>query len=401
MKKITTVTALLATSLSFSQKANTSSAAIAFNKYWSLKNANADLKKQAEELNDARVFIDKSYVHETTKNDPKTLFYYGKIYVEIPFCASSSGDETLKAVDAEEATKKGMAALKRSKELDKKERYTDDVNQYCDYRRQQFSKSGVDLYEKKEWEEATRQLLLAGAFGEILGIADSMHFFYGGLAAFNKEMWSTAEGAFNKTVQWGYQPNASIYYLSQSLQEQKKEAAAEDMLRKQVKKYPGNKEILVELINLYIDTDRKSEAIEALNETIALDPDNVRLIYTAGTIYENIEDFENAEKHYQKALELDPKDTEVLSAMGGLYFNKGADINNAANGLPLGDPNYDKMIEQSKSYFKQSVPLLEKAADASPEDINILIALRDAYGKVGNEEKFTEIKAKIAGLKKQ
>lgn len=401
MKKVLLVAAIGLTSVAFSQKGNTSSAGIAFKNYWTLKLSGGDIEEQAKELRDAKEFIDKSYVHADTKDDPKTLMYYGKIYVEIPFCAAMSGDEVLSAVDQQKAVEDGFAALKRSKEVDTKGRYEDDVDDYCNFYRQQLSQVGIKMYEEEKWAEASGALIGAGMFGDAMGVSDSIYFFYGGLAATNVDSLEMAEEAFSKTVEWGYQPGSSIYYLSQALQKQGKVEEAEKMIKEQVKRYPGNKDILIEMVNLYIDTDRKEEAVTALNDAIALDPNNVALVYTAGTIYENMEDFENAEKQYLKALELDGTDVNTLSAIGGLYFNKGADVNNAANKLEFGDPKYDSMVAESKDYFKKAVPYLEKATEAKPDNVTYWIALKDAYGKAGDVENFKKAKAKVAELQAQ
>lgn len=398
MKRLLLIATVALSSVAFSQKGNTSSAGIAFKNYWQLKLSGGDPEEQAKELKDAKEFIDKSYVSDETKDDPKTLMYYGKIYVEIPFCALMSGDEDLSAVDAEKAVEDGFAALKRSKEVDSKGRYEDDVNDYCSFYRTQLSQMGVKMYEEEKWAEASGALIAAGSFGEVMGESDSLYFFYGGLAAANIDSSRLAEEAFSKVVEWGYQPGTSTYYLSQALQKQGKTEEAEKMLNDQVKRYPGNKDILIEMVNLYIDTDRKEEAVTALNEVIALDPNNSILIYTAGTVYENMDDFENAEKSYNKALSLNEGDVNTLSALGGLYFNKGADVNNAANKLEFGDPNYDKMVAESKEYFAKAVPFLERTVEASPNDVNLWIALRDAYGKAGMKEKFLEAKNKVTEL---
>ncbi len=401
MKRLLLLATVLLTTGAFSQKGNTSSAGIAFKNYWTLKLSGGDPEAQAKELGDAKDFIDKSFVHEDTKDDPKTLMYYGKIYVEIPFCAAVSGDEKLNGVDSEKAVKDGFAALKRSKEVDTKGRYEDDVDDYCNFYRSQLSTVGIKMYEEEKFAEAAGALIGAGMFGEAMGTSDSIYFFYGGLAAFNVDSMSMAEEAFKRTSDWGYQPGTSVYYYSQSLQKQGKMDEAEKMIKEQVAKNPGNKDILIEMVNIYIDSDRKAEAVTALNEAIALDPNNTALVYTAGTIYENMDDFDNAEKQYLKAIELDAADVNSLSAIGGLYFNKGADVNNAANKLEFGDPNYDKMVAESKDYFKKAVPFLEKATEAKPEEVTYWIALRDAYGKAGDVENFKSAKAKVAALQAQ
>lgn len=390
MKKLFLIAALALTTAAFSQKGNTSSAGIAYSNYEKAF-FKGDYELAAKELKDAKEFIDKSYVHEETKDDPKTLMYYGKIYIAIPQCAAVSGDEELKAVP-EEAALKGFEALKRSKEVDAKGRYHDDVDDYCDTYRRLLSAQGIKLYEEKKWLEAAGGLIGAAAFGEIMGIKDSVFYFYGGLAAYNIDSLDMAEEAFAKTTEWGYQAPTSVYYYSQTLQRQGKGGEAETMLKDQVKKNPGNKDILVELVNYYIGADKKEEAVKFLNDAIAVDPENATLIYTAGTIYENMNDLENAEKSYLRALEINPNDGASLSALGGVYFNKGAELNNEANKLEFGDPKYDTMVADSKEFFKKAVPYLEKAVAATPDDCNFKIALRDAYGKAGDVENFKKMK---------
>jgi tetratricopeptide (TPR) repeat protein len=398
MKRLLLLATVAFAAGAFSQKGNTSSAGIAFKNYWTLKIKGGDIETQAKELGDAKEFIDKSYAHDDTKDDPKTLMYYGKINCEIPICAMMSGDERLNSYDAEATMTSGFAALKRSKEVDVKGRYEEDVDAYCNVYRGQYSQAGIKFYEEEKWTESSMALIGAGMYGEAMGASDSLYFFYGGLAAFNVDSLEMAEEAFSRTTKWGYQAGTSTYYYSQTLQKLGKTGEAEKMIKAQVARYPGDKDILIEMVNLYIDSDRKPEAVVALNEAIAIDPNNGALVYTAGTIYENMEDFENAEKQYLKAIELDGADVNSLSAIGGLYFNKGADVNNAANKLEFGDPEYDKMVAESKEHFKKAVPYLEKATDAKPDEVTYWIALRDAYGKAGDVENFKAAKAKVAAM---
>jgi tetratricopeptide (TPR) repeat protein len=398
MKRLLLLVTVAFAAGAFSQKGNTSSAGIAFKNYWTLKLQGGDSETQAKELGDAKEFIDKSYAHEDTKDDPKTLMYYGKINCEIPLLALLTGDERLNSYDAETLITEGFAALKRSKEVDVKKRYRGDVDDYCNFYRGQYSQIGIKMYEEEKWTEASGMLVLAGMYGEAMGASDSLYFFYGGLAAFNVDSLDMAEEAFSRTTEYGYQAGTSTYYYSQTLQKLGKTEEAEKMIKAQVARYPGDKDILIEMVNLYIDSDRKPEAVIALNEAIALDPNNTALIYTAGTIYENMDDFENAEKQYVKAIELDGADVNSLSAIGGLYFNKGADVNNAANKLEFGDPNYDKMVAESKAFFQKAVPYLEKATVAKPDVVTYWIALRDAYGKAGDVENFKATKVKVAAM---
>jgi tetratricopeptide (TPR) repeat protein len=399
MKKFFTLVALAGSVLTFAQKTNTTNAAMAYKAYEQVKYT--DAADAAKELIEAKKYIDLSAEHVDTKNDPKTLMYLGFIYVEIPICAAMSGDATLKAVDPEQAVEKGFKAFEDSKANDPKKTYADQIDDYCNFYRSNFANMGITSYEAGKYEEAMGGLLGAATFGEAMGIKDSAYYFYGGIAAFKIEKWKEAEEAFTKTVEWGYQPGTSVYYLSQTMLKLEKKAEVETMLKAQVAKYPKNKDIMIELINYYIDTDRKPEAVQILNDAIALDPTNPILIYTAGTIYENMGDFTNAEANYTKAQGMGDKNAGF--ALGSLYFNKGADLVAEANKLTFGTPEYqqkyDPMIEESKTYFNKAVPFLEQAAAENPKDLIVLEALKQAYGKVGNTEKFLEMKKKIDQIK--
>lgn len=399
MKKIFSLAAMVISVATFAQKTNTTNAAMAYKSYESAKYTDAE--QAAKDLKEAKQYIDLSAEHVDTKNEPKTLMYLGFIYIEIPICAAMSGDADLKAIDPEVSVEKGFDALKRSREVDTKETYTDQIDDYCNFYRSNFANMGITSYEEGKYEEAMGGLLGAATFGEAMGIKDSAYYFYGGIAAFKIEKWKEAEEAFTKTVEWGYQPGSSVYYLSQSMLKQDKKAETETMLKAQVAKYPKDKDIMIELINFYIDSDRKPEAIEVLNAAIALDQSNPILIYTAGTIYENMGDFTNAEKNYLKAKELGDKNAGF--ALGSLYFNKGADLVTEANKIPFGTPEYNEkyepMVAQSKEYFNKALPYLEQAAVENPKDLIVLEALKQAYGKVGNTEKFLEIKKKIEEIK--
>lgn len=400
MKKIISALFVFVATFSLAQKATTSSAGLAFKNYQELFAA-GEMDKAAVELADAKGFIDKAIVHVDTQNDAKTWMYYGFIYISIPMCAELSGNETLKSVSADSAFVWGFDALDKSKSLDKKGMYEDQIKEFCGLYRWQLSEAGIKMYDEGKYEEAAGGLMGAAMFGEAMGLKDSMFYFFGGISAYKIEKYEEASKAFEKTLEWGYKPASSASYLKDCYMKMGRNADAEKMLIDLKARFPKDKDVMIELINFYIDTDRKEDAIKVLNDAIALDPTNPILIYTAGNIYENMNDFENAEKNYLKAKELGYK--EAGFALGILYFNHGADINAEANKLEFGsaeyNEKYDAMVEESKLYFNKALPYLEQAATETPNDLVVLEALKQAYGRVGNTEKFVETKKRIEEIK--
>lgn len=383
----------------FSQKKNVVNAVLAYKNHGKDK-ASQDIESAAAAIIEAKEFIDLADVHEDTKGQAKTLAYKGMIYLDYAmFTAIAPENPTFKDADVEKIAEDGMAALKKVKDVDKKGLYEDKVGNYANAYRSQLSEFGRVAYSDKKYEDAMAGLLGAAEFGDIIGITDSSFYYYGGAAAFNAEKWEEAQAAFEKCVEIDYNAGSSAYYVSQSLQKQGKVDEAEASLKAMMVKYPDNKDIMIEMINLYIDTDRKEEAEKVLTSAIALDPNNTTLIYTSGTIYENLGRFEDAEAAYKKTIEIDASNTNAQFALGGLYFNKGADVNNEANKLPFGDANYDPMIAESKEYFQKALPFLEQAAVLEKDDVVILESLKAVYGKLQMTDKFLETKKRIAEIK--
>jgi hypothetical protein len=122
MKRLLLIATVAITSVTFSQKGNTSSAGIAW-KNFQTNLMGGDLDAAAKELADAKDFIDLSFVHDDTKDDPKTLMYYGMIYFTASTLVNQTEEDRLNEIDPLKAKVAGLAALKRSIEVDTKERY--------------------------------------------------------------------------------------------------------------------------------------------------------------------------------------------------------------------------------------------------------------------------------------
>ena len=393
-----TIGLVLLTSVSFAQKKNVQSASKYLNDAREAMR-DQDMEQAAKDFIGAKDYIDQASQHEDTQNDPKMFMYRGEIYLEMAgIVAIDSTNEAFAELDAEEMTEIGMNSLKKSKEVDDRERYHDDVNDYCNKYRVMAQNMGVAAYDNAEYAKATEALIGAGEFGKIMGVKDSMLYYFGGLAAIQSQKWEMAEKAFQNCVDWQYKTAESVGFLATALNEQGKTAEAESLLKKAVADYPKNVDILIQQINFFIDTDRSEEANGALQKAIDLDPENTALVYTSGNIYEQMGQFEDAEKAYSRTLELDPNHTNAKFSMGGLYFNKGADLYNEGNKLPPSDPKSTQMIEESKAMFNKALPFLEAAAEAEPEDVIILQSLKAVYGKLGMVDKFKETKARIAEI---
>lgn len=398
MKQIVLTLGLgLITAITFGQKSNVVSAAMAYNDYEEAL-GKQDIETAVKEIVVAKELIDKALVHEDTKNDAKCLMYAGKIYISstVAYAMDSSAFQGL---DLEKTANSGFAYFNKSKEVDSKERYKSDIDIFANRYRVMLANQGIAAYDAKQYEMASGGLLGAAKFGELLGVKDSLYLFFGGAAAMQIKEYTAAEEAFKECIAINYNTGESARMLVEALVSQGKKEEAEAALKSAAEKYPKNLQLLINLTNFYIDEKRVEEAEKAISEAIKLDPTNVALVYTSGIIYDGMMRTEEAESAYKKTLELDPKNTDAKYSLGVFYYNLGAESNNKANEHDINDPQYEVLIAEKTEYFRLSVEWLEKASADSPEDVVILEALKSAYGKAGDVEKFKLTKARIVELK--
>ncbi|MFK8046074.1 MAG: tetratricopeptide repeat protein [Crocinitomicaceae bacterium] len=398
MKKIMIIGLLLATSSVMAQKNMTTNAAMVWKSYQS-NMAAKNIDGAESDLVEAIGFITKAADHESTKNDAKTLMYKGKIYCEASKMGMTAKNEELKAYGNEETLEKGLAAFEKSAKNDSKGRYEDDIADYCQLIRSQSNNIGVQAFENKDFTKSMNAFLSSAKFGKAMGLTDTVTMYYGGIAAINAEEYENAIKAFSATSKLGFEVAASAQYLGTAYSKLDRSDEGEKVLSELLKNNPGNKDVMVSLINVYLGSDKKVEAEKVLTDAIALSPKSKELHFTVGTVYEEQERYQDAEKAYKKVLEIDPEYDKALLRLGAVYFNKAATINGKINELALGDPKEAEYRSEMTESFKNAIPYLEKANELTPNDKEILGSLRQAYYKTGNAEKAAEIKAIIDGLK--
>ena len=400
MKKLVLTSLMaVAVALSFGQKKNVSQAGLTMRDMDANKQK-GDFESLYKNGLEAKEYIDLAANHEETKNLAKTHWYKGKIYIELAVASQMMAEGSAEGMDAEKLMTEGLESLKKSKEIDAKKRYVDDVNNYVAAYRAQFTNMGITSFDEGNYEAAMGGLLGGALFADVMGDVDSVGYFYGGLAAVNAKQYEAAYEALGKSYELGYNPGDCVQYMVMSAKELgKSDEEVETLISEAKSKYPSDLGVMIQVINHYIDTDRKDDAAKALEGAIALDPDNVALMYTSGNIYEEMGNTDAAEKAFLKAVELAPKNVDALYPLGVHYFNRGADKNNEANKMELGDPNYEPYLAEADEFFKKSLTYLERASEAAPEDIDVLESLKLVYGKLKMMDKFKETKAKIQSLK--
>ena len=116
-------------------------------------------------------------------------------------------------------------------------------------------------------------------------------------------------------------------------------------LKEIVKKDPKNLPALVELGNLYFDTDQPKEAIEAYTRYLAVKPDNADVRTDMGIMYRKLGQFDKALEEFRKAAQSDPKHANSRYNTGLVLLHDKGDMKGAIKAwedyLKV-DPNSEK-----------------------------------------------------------
>lgn len=183
-------------------------------------------------------------------------------------------------------------------------------------------------------------------------------------------------------------------------------------------KYPDETQLLFTEINYYLAEGRLDELTSKLQEAIDAEPNNVSLYSTLGSVYEQLykkateeedmekdpeEYFEMAKSNYEKGLEVEPENAQLIYSLGALYFNRAANMTNQlvelGNDLSKeGQAKYEEMEGKINEQFDLAFPYFQKAEKTDPSNLNTLIALKEIFARRDDYDASNEMKERIAQL---
>ena len=128
-----------------------------------------------------------------------------------------------------------------------------------------------------------------------------------------------------------------------------------------------------ELDILINSPDKYQEALAKFEKAIQASP-NDYIVHVAYASLLEKKDLEKAKEMYQKAIAINPEKQIAHFNLGAIYVNKAAEYANQANETDDNDL-YNKLFEQMKDQFKLALTHMEKAHELDPSDSNVLTAL--------------------------
>lgn len=357
------------------------------------------------QLDKAKEALDQAMTNEKTMNWFNTYFAKGRLCQEV-FRSDNAQFKEICPNPLQEA----YAAYEKALSLDekgtlKKRMITGMV----------YNNLAVDLYnqgsqqfEAEDYENALETFKTQIKVTEsenYAGAIDTGMYYNAGLAAINSGKYSEAIKYFETCAEMGYLGVTPYYQIYESYLGMKDTAKAEAVLLDLPNKFPDDKNITLNLIDLYIKSGKNDEALKYINQAKADDPQNPTLYFAAGIIHLNMFNYDAAIEELTRSVELNPDLYDTQYGLGAAYINKASDMFVKANEI-MDVNKYSQAIDEANAVYAKALPYMERALELKPDDVYTLRSLQELYYRLRQKDpslnaKYEEVKAKLSTLENQ
>ncbi len=356
---------------------------------------NAFNYQKNKEYAKAKIAIDKAALNEETAIKPKTWYYRGNIYMDIDI--NQSQDSTYNIIDKDALTK-SLESYTKVIELDTvKKQYNKEIINKVKYLQIRFANSGIEKFQKKNFEEALLYFETAAQVSEkFSNKIDTSLIYNASLAALNAKSKIKQKEFLSKLIELKYSQSDIYSLMSKIYLEEKDTTKAIEYLTMGREAFPNNNGFITEELNIYIISGKISKMIDKIKTAVSLDPKNPNLYFILGNIFDTQKKKDSAEFYYLIAIKSDSNYFDALYNLGAMHYNTAVEIFNKTNDLPMSkEKEYNAGKLKYTKYFNKALPYLEKAYLIDPYELNSLNSLKEIYAKTNNFKKVGELKVKL------
>jgi tetratricopeptide (TPR) repeat protein len=351
-------------------------------------------------LDKAKEAIDQALLDDGTINWPNTYFAKGKL------CQATfkSDNPKFKAFYTDPLGE-AFAAYEKAMELDAKGNIKKKIitNMIYSDLAMDFFNQGSTQFEAKDFAGALKsfesQIKIAEG-DKYIGAIDTGMYYNAGLAAINSGNHNEAIKFFEKCAEMKYLGITPYYQIYESYLGLGDTAKAESVLKSLPTIFPDDKTITLQLIDLYIKSNKTDEALKYIKVAKEADPGNSTLYFAAGIMYLNSSQYDPAIEELTKSIELKPDVYDAQYGLGAAYINKASDMFVKANEI-MDVKKYSAAIDEANAVYAKALPYMEKAHELNPEDVYAMRSLQELYYRLKQTDKYNAIKAKLDAIDKK
>jgi len=231
------------------------------------------------------------------------------------------------------------------------------------------------------------------------GVIDTGMYYNAGLAAINSKKYDQAMKYFEKCAEMKYMGITPHYQIYESMLGKGDTAKAEAYLLDLPNMFPGDNTITLQLIDLYLKSNKFEEALKYIKVAKEADPTNFSLYFATGIMYLNQEKFDEAIAELTRSVELNPDLFDSQYGLGAAYINKAANMISSANEI-MDVKEYSKAIEVANAVYAKALPFMERAHELNPDDIYTMRSLQELYYRLRQNDpslntKYEQMRSKV------
>ncbi|HPD64040.1 MAG TPA: tetratricopeptide repeat protein [Bacteroidia bacterium] len=166
---------------------------------------------------------------------------------------------------------------------------------------------------------------------------------------------------------------------------------------------PDDPTVLYKLGQIYFKAGRISESVASLKKAFEIDPSNYWIGHALADIYQQNNDFENAELVFEKMVKIFPDNISLKKDLAFAYYNSGKlmksvkvldDIEKIV-GITEEITEQKKVIYLNLKKFDKAVEELQKLINANPENTDYIRKLIDLYVAYNKDDKVFDLYQRI------
>ncbi|MCM1530908.1 MAG: tetratricopeptide repeat protein [Bacteroides sp.] len=345
-----------------------------------------------QKWSDAASTIDAVVQNPETVNMLDAWMLRGKIYLSI-------SNNPLLARDYPNAAESSKESFERALQIDPSDKTLVMLRQNILDLSGVFYDRGANQYEQAAYDQAVTSFETSLAVSQLESEYDTSAAFNVALCAFNAAQYEKAVD-YAKIVIASTMANPNVYAIQaesyfQSGKKDEAVAAMEDAIAR----FPEDKTVYTSASSVFLRIGLNEKASEVLNTALEKWGDDASFQLFIGIAYENDKQYEKAEAAYRKALEINPEYMDAIFDLGAFYVNQGIRLNDEANALPLEETEkYDQLRAQANASLNQALPYLQQVIEKQPENLKVMMTLRDVYVQLGKAEEAKALREKIEAL---
>ena len=345
-------------------------------------------------LDRAKTDLDQALAHPKSANLPLTFFVKG----QLAQTAFENENKTMYNDPLGEA----YAAYEKAMELDPKGQIKRRIITSMTYNAlaDNFYFQGGDFFVAGDFASALKsfenqiKIIEGDCF---IGGIDTGMYYNAGIAALNANRYDDAIKYFNICADMQYMGIAPYYQIYEANMAKGDVAAAEAMLTKLPTLFPNDKTVTLQLIDLYIKSEKYDEAQKYIAMAKQDEPTSSILYYAAGIIYLNEEKYDEAIVELERSISFDSEMFDAQYGIGAAYINKAAGMYRTAETI-LNVEQYNVAVDNANETYAKALPYMEKALQISPDDTYTMQNLKELYYRLRMTEKYEAISARLDAI---